>query len=1110
MESSRHLQSTGVTSGPAPPTPSFLFRGHDAPIHSLEFFANNAFLVTGDEIGWIYVWDIWKRRQIYKWHGHPSASVLALKAIPIQTIAQGYNTPKRIGAKKNQSTAQHLNDLVYIVSHGRDNEIHFWDINDILYKSLSSSGSSSAASTHNIPSSGSQNLAPIFSLPVNAVNFCKMSILAIDAPPPSSSAEKDSSATATPSSSHSESPLKTTHQHIYIAVPSPTTPTLIDIYDVVKPERTFASIGVAETSISQGTDKKWGSVMAIQLFQTRSQSLDLAALELNDDTSVTGSNELSKTLHMLVGYEDGSVCLFRESTLLLPVTQGKKQKRDMEVLWSIKRHREPILALDVSSDLQFAVSCGSDNILVKYNLSSHLQGVPEVLQVALKSNGIADIKIRSDNKIMGLAGWDGRIRIFSAKSLKPLAVLKHHREGLNCLGFAYLYGLDPSTDVEETAEEKGKVEMSSENSSASTPNKHEEDDETDEASENESDEDSDLEDMLEGRRQWSRRHWIAVGGKENRINIISTFNRTTMPVSIFDLPHILERVCLDLPTKDIVSCSTVNFQWNRVIQPLTWRDFKIKDVDYAQLLGQESSLETFKKNAPTIQTLTAQYSTNLPPILEYLQQNPETISNRLTRLVMVCDGSMGSSDTWDALIKLLLITEKHLEHLDVNIYRVPLWNRHNTDQPKIMFRGLRSLKTMVFKGQEPMFGSTLGAFLKYCPESLESLDFDFPMVERHEPILQWDFGVNLDDNVLLTDDEIVTLFWQDATPTNIQTLRLPNSLRFCEKLTIIPFLKYRCPKLTTWEPVSIVRPIAVGQVAESLRTGCLQVENLVFNDLLMEFLPVYPRIIKACHGLKSLTIAGKIHDARDVVHAVVQTHAKTMRAIRWTGGGGFNGGMDMEDFLRLCSNLERLETTYSKSIDNFSTGQGAIGAMWIKDEPPLPVAAKPRSQSGTKYFYWACHATLTHLDVTFYPDRNVLDDERFKKQIELTYRKLGQLEALRELRLGCSCRCHGSKLMRCQHFRHDAENGADEMLNGGQGGVGVRVVEEKDKVEDRILDMSLGTGLFHLAGLKKMRYLGIGRIQGHKIGYEELLWMRRNWEGLRELRGVRNQKIIEW
>lgn len=263
--------------------------------------------------------------------------------------------------------------------------------------------------------------------------------------------------------------------------------------------------------------------------------------------------------------------------------------------------------MDVSSEAGFAISCGSDNVLVKYNLSSSLQGTPEVLKVSLKANGMADGKIRSDEKIIALAGWDGRydqgtpfpllmlqcrsyvvfmthlcfwcfheamfhvciyqfpsqqktlnmnhfffsfsignhqfrIRLFSSKTLKPLAVLKYHREGLYCLGLA---------DIEEqqVRQQKDEVPSStapSDNSvvSASTlnepgtatstadaiitgenDNRGSNDDRSSDESGSESDNDGDsgddsgLEDALADRQRWSTRHWIAVGGKEQRISL---------------------------------------------------------------------------------------------------------------------------------------------------------------------------------------------------------------------------------------------------------------------------------------------------------------------------------------------------------------------------------------------------------------------------------------------------------------------------------------------------------------------------------------------------------------------------------------------------------------
>ena len=48
------------------------------------------------------------------------------------------------------------------------------------------------------------------------------------------------------------------------------------------------------------------------------------------------------------------------------------------------------------------------------------------------------VKIRLDQKVFASAGWDGRVRIFSWKSLRPLAVLTEHKR--NVLDLIYSPG----------------------------------------------------------------------------------------------------------------------------------------------------------------------------------------------------------------------------------------------------------------------------------------------------------------------------------------------------------------------------------------------------------------------------------------------------------------------------------------------------------------------------------------------------------------------------------------------------------------------------------------------------------------------------------------------
>jgi hypothetical protein len=44
--------------------------------------------------------------------------------------------------------------------------------------------------------------------------------------------------------------------------------------------------------------------------------------------------------------------------------------------------------------------------------------------------------VRSDGRILATGGWDTRIRIYSAKTLKEVAVLKWHKEGVYAVDFA--------------------------------------------------------------------------------------------------------------------------------------------------------------------------------------------------------------------------------------------------------------------------------------------------------------------------------------------------------------------------------------------------------------------------------------------------------------------------------------------------------------------------------------------------------------------------------------------------------------------------------------------------------------------------------------------------
>ncbi len=60
-----------------------------------------------------------------------------------------------------------------------------------------------------------------------------------------------------------------------------------------------------------------------------------------------------------------------------------------------------------------------------------------VKRLKLSHPGIGSVKVRpSDRKIFATGGWDKRLRIWDAKRMKPLAILKQHDAAINCLAFS--------------------------------------------------------------------------------------------------------------------------------------------------------------------------------------------------------------------------------------------------------------------------------------------------------------------------------------------------------------------------------------------------------------------------------------------------------------------------------------------------------------------------------------------------------------------------------------------------------------------------------------------------------------------------------------------------
>ncbi|MCJ1314138.1 hypothetical protein MMC25_007818 [Agyrium rufum] len=146
-----------------------------------------------------------------------------------------------------------------------------------------------------------------------------------------------------------------------------------------------------------------------------------------------------ESLVILAGYESGHTIVY-----YLPTSDESWQN-----LYLCQPHTQPVLSLapgpiDMNTHFpSYYITSSADALVVKHPVPSPDPSLvtltPEstpLKSVQTKHSGQQSLHIRSDGKIFATAGWDNRIRIYSTKTIKELAVLKWHQEGCMALDFA--------------------------------------------------------------------------------------------------------------------------------------------------------------------------------------------------------------------------------------------------------------------------------------------------------------------------------------------------------------------------------------------------------------------------------------------------------------------------------------------------------------------------------------------------------------------------------------------------------------------------------------------------------------------------------------------------
>ncbi|KAI9439799.1 WD-40 repeat-containing protein [Lactarius indigo] len=345
---------------PIAPLPLHTIRSHNSAVSTLFVSGDNERIYSGDVSGLVVITSTRSIRPLASWKAH----------------TDGLLGVEEWGERQ-------------VITHGRDNKLHVWRRPS---HAPSTVGGGSASSP------GTLELELSYSLDVNALNFCRFSLLPI----------------------HDGQAL--------VAVPN-----LADIWVLPSMERIHAAIGKGSLdagSDGRGVKNPTGIVMSVHL---------LPAPGATDPTP-----DADRALSLISSYENGSVKLWKYRNV---AKERSIEGIGWECVWSFKLHVESVMATALSLDRSVALSVSADHLVGRYNLGVNPDSNDSAGAVhRTKHPGNGAVAIHDEGRVCAIGGWDGRVRLFSTKSFKSLGTLVHHKDGIQALAFAHV---QDNTDINE-------------------------------------------------------------------------------------------------------------------------------------------------------------------------------------------------------------------------------------------------------------------------------------------------------------------------------------------------------------------------------------------------------------------------------------------------------------------------------------------------------------------------------------------------------------------------------------------------------------------------------------------------------------------------------------
>ncbi|OAA68298.1 WD repeat protein [Niveomyces insectorum RCEF 264] len=526
--------------GPAQPTA--ILRGHRAQVHAAVFVRTESAaalapalsfaappetatadtrLATGDSAGYVVLWDLAIVRPRAVWRAHQN-SILGLA---------GWGADQ-------------------IVTHGRDHRLIVWQVGvadearlstalPLEDESLLSSSSSSSAARPKNDDDDKRRPRPwmLHVLEVSTMNFCAFASCLYAGP-----------ATATALSPFGER---------LVAVPNALTLEAVDLFHLPSQRRV--------NTVTLG--KKEGMIMALALFHRDATTLVLVAA-FESGVAVVA---------VLADGADGPATIrYRAQTHTQPVLSldvapdrsyfVTSAADDVVAKHPIAVQPRPPGTVDVptatpppatSNDIPPSSSTRPTASLLSAALAQEAAASPpssllssavplaarplpppappsepetQPLQlVHTKHAGQQGLRIRQDGRIFATAGWDGRVRVYAAKTLKEVAVLKWHQTGCYAVGFAPVGGAAGqahntiSADTTESKDSGGSKSNEEDNNNNNNNNNNNDDDDKQTSLVSTSRSAREISVKERRLRHAVTAHWLAAGSKDGKVSLWNIF-----------------------------------------------------------------------------------------------------------------------------------------------------------------------------------------------------------------------------------------------------------------------------------------------------------------------------------------------------------------------------------------------------------------------------------------------------------------------------------------------------------------------------------------------------------------------------------------------------------